>query len=273
MLVSTYRSLLGAASLALLASTADAQTPKPPPSADSLRAITARGIALAENDAAAWHASDAVMALRPAAEEIGGYVALQAPQGWIVAFGRFTAARDTFYVTYEARAVPQRPDSFVATPIRPARPDTGDVARAARALDLARSDAGTPNRPYNFAALRGARGEWLVYAMPAQTRSNVWPLGGDTRYQVSPDGRTVMAKRRLHQSILETVPAKSSTGQAVAGTHTAVLDDIPEDTDVFHVLVRRPHVPEIIVTDAFVYQVDPNGSIRLMGRREALLGR
>jgi hypothetical protein len=35
---------------------------------------------------------------------------------------------------------------------------------------------------------------------------------------------------------------------------------------------RDPRVPEIIVTNAFICQLDPNGSIRLMGRREALLG-
>jgi hypothetical protein len=251
-----------------------AQAAKPFPAADSLKAITERGIALARYDAAAWHASDAVMALRPSVDEVTGYVALPTPDGWLVAFGRFTAARDTFLVAYEARQVPANPDSFVVSVKRPAQAHTGDIARAARAVAVARADFGTANRPYNFAVLPAGAAEWHVYAMPAQQRLDAWPLGGDVRYLVSGDGRSILAKRRLHNQILE-VARRATAGpdKLVAGTHSAVLDDIPEDTDVFHVLVRRPSVPEFIVTDAFLYRVEPTGAIRLLGRRTELLGR
>jgi hypothetical protein len=251
-----------------------AQAAKPFPATDSLKAITERGIALAKYDAAAWRASDAVMALHPSAEEIAGYVALPTSDGWRVAFGRFTATRDTFLVAYEARQVPTNPDSFVVSVMRPVQAHTGDIARAARAIAVARADFGTPNRPYNFAVLPAGAAEWHVYAMPAQTRSDVWPLGGDVRYVVSGDGRSILGKRRLHNQILE-VSRRAAAGadKLVAGTHSAVLDDIPEDTDVFHVLVRRPSVPEFIVTDAFMYRIEPDGAIRLLGRRAEILGR
>lgn len=190
----------------------------------------------------------------------------------MVAFGHLTAARDTFLVAYEARQLPAPQDSFVVHVQHPARADTGNIARATRAIELARADFGAQARPYNFAVLRGTRGQWLVYAMPAQTRSDVWPLGGDVRYLIATDGRTVVTKRRMHQQILEVArPAGGAT--PVAQTHTAVLDDIPEDSDVFHVLVREPRVPELIVTNAFIYRVEPDGTIRLVGRREAILGR
>ena len=54
--------------------------------------------------------------------------------------------------------------------------------------------------------------------------------------------------------------------------HTTVLDDIPEDTDVFHVLARQPAIPEYIVTESFIYKVESNGQIRFGGRRKDVLG-
>jgi len=252
----------------LHASSSLAQTAKPFPTADSLKAITERGIALARYDAAAWRASDALMALHPSADEIGGgYVALPTKDGWIVAFGRFSAARDTFLVAYEGRQVAAHPDSFVVTALRPAHPLVGDVASAARAVAVARAEFGTTSRPYNFAVLPAGRVDWHVYAMPAQTRSDTWPLGGDVRYLVSGDGRSILAKRPMHEEIRE-VSFPATGEHPVTGTHTDVLDDVPEDSDVFHVLVRRPAMPEVIVTGAFLYRVEPNGEISLLGRRE-----
>lgn len=65
------------------------------------------------------------------------------------------------------------------------------------------------------------------------------------------------------------VPAPIPTGIRVASTryHTAVLDDIPEDTDVFHVLTRRPSVPEYVMTDAFLYAISTKCDIRILDRR------
>jgi hypothetical protein len=58
-----------------------------------------------------------------------------------------------------------------------------------------------------------------------------------------------------------------SAGNIEAGTHTAILDNIPEDTDVFHVLTRRPSVPEYVMTDAFLYSISPKGNIRIVSSR------
>src|SRR4051812_17157051 len=83
----------------------------------------------------------------------------------------------------------------------------------------------------------------------------------------------LVAKRQLHNALLEFTARGDSNHTLQAGTHTAILDDIPEDTDVFHVLVRQPRVPDYIVTDAFLYIIDPDGRIRLIGRREDVLGK
>jgi hypothetical protein len=86
------------------------------------------------------------------------------------------------------------------------------------------------------------------------------------------DGRTLVAKRQLHNALLEFSARGDSNHTLQAGTHTAILDDIPEDTDVFHVLVRQSRVPDYIVTGAFLYIIYPDGRIRLVGRREDVLG-
>jgi len=89
----------------------------------------------------------------------------------------------------------------------------------------------------------------------------VYPLGGDTRYVVSADGLKILEKRQMHKSILETGPPPGK--KTVGGFHAHVLSDVPEDTDVFHVLTQDPPLPEFIGTEHFTYQVKTDGSIQL----------
>jgi hypothetical protein len=270
-----------ATAIATSAPGAAAQQPRAaaphPPTADSLRGIEARGRELAEYDSAAWHGTDAVMALRPDRRLANRYIARRtADGGWEVAFGMLTAGRDTFLVRYRAVSAPDAaPHRFRGETLERAEADTGYYARAARAIDLATRDFGTTTRPYNVAVLPTPDGAWWVYPMPAQVQAGVYPLGGDARYTISADGSAIVVKRRLHQAVLEYDGRTGAPpGQTVAaGTHTAVLADVPEDTDVFHVLVRQPKVPEYIATDAFVYRITPDGTITLMGRREDILGK
>lgn len=242
-----------------------------PPTAEDLQSITDRGRRLAQYDRVAWHATDAVLALRPPAGRVTHYIARHVDSAWVVAFGRLTAARDSFLVAYEARLA--RGDSgFRATDLSPARPDTGYFLRAARAIDLARERFGPVERPYNVAPLPDEGGEWWVYVFPASTQHGVWPLGADERFRISADGRDVRDRRRLHKGIIEFRAPPPGAHQLEMFTHTAILDNVPEDTDVFAVLARTPRVPELLVTDAFVYRIEVNGAIVLLGRRTEVLG-
>jgi len=253
-----------------------AQAPAParttrtaPPSADELQAITTRGQILARYDQAGWGATDAVMALHPTEGSITHYIARQLPDGWHVVFGRLTATRDTFLVAYEARLTTG--DSvFHAAALTPPRADTGYYARAARAIDTARAAFGPVQRPYNVAVIPATLDEWWVYMYPASTQQGVWPLGGDERFLVSEDGRQIRARRRMHRTIIEYAP---KPGQHIrAYTHVAVLDDVPEDTDVLAALSRTPRAPEYVVSDDYVYRIDVDGTVKLMGTRRAILG-
>src|ERR1700704_6215452 len=119
--------------------TLPAQSQPAGPTAAQLADITARGRALAAYDSAAWHGTDAVAALKPDTGTIGRYIARPTPAGWVVAFGRLTAARDTFLVAYEAvhAASPGQFKGFIGVVHDKPLVDTDYYVRAARALDTA----------------------------------------------------------------------------------------------------------------------------------------
>jgi hypothetical protein len=53
--------------------------------------------------------------------------------------------------------------------------------------------------------------------------------------------------------------------------HSYILDDASEDTDVFHVLTRKPSVPETVITKPFVVHFDTDRTVRYVGTSKALL--
>ncbi len=113
-----------------------------------------------------------------------------------------------------------------------------------------------------MAVLPAPEQQLFVYVYPAQTQARVYPLGGDARYLVSADGTKILEKRQMHQTIIENPPS-SKGKKLVAGFHTHVLSDAPEDTDVFHVLTQDPQVPEMVASPDFLYQVTADGTIRI----------
>jgi len=247
-----------------------ADTPSPAPSPEELRGISARGRQLAAYDQAAWHGTDAVKALSPNDALVKNYIARPDADGkWSVAFGHRTPADDAFEIDYEATQT-TGPADFVGRALTPPRADTDYFLRAARALDLVRAEFKPPyERPYVIAVLPAAAEGWYVYAYPAVVRLGVWPLGGDTRYTVSADGRSIVATRTLHKTIIEPPPAAG--GKPVMGFHVHVLTDRPEDTDVMNVLQRQPPMTELIATHPWMYEISPSGGVVLLGRTEELL--
>jgi hypothetical protein len=238
-------------------------------SRDSLNGITARGRDIAAYDAAAWHGSDAVVALKPDYAAAPRYLARPRQQDgrWEVVFGRLSATSDSFVIAYRAEQMQAGDTVYAGSRVLPTVVDTGYYVRAARALDLAKRDFGKQSRPYNSVVLPiVGTGEWFVYLVPAPTRTGYWPLGPDVRYQITPDGRSLLAKRRLHNTVLEYGPPKPGVDRPAAGYHSAVLADEPEDTDVFLVLTRRPQVPEYIVSASYYFRIDTDGRITAYDR-------
>jgi hypothetical protein len=252
----------------------DPQERKEPPTKEELAAITVRGRDLAGYDYAAWHGSDAVQAKQQKEGSAVRYIARKIDKKWVVAFGRLDEKGEKFLIAYEATQG-DKPDVFDVKEISPPNEDRWFICSAAKAIDTSLKDFVEhfegEQRPYNVAVLPAEKGQVWVYLVPAPTKPNVWPLGGDVRYLISADGTKIVSKRQLHKSVIEVKPPKDKNNQQVAGMHTHVLDDTPEDTDVFHVLTRKPAVPEMIITKQFVFQVAPDGSVKYVGKSEEVV--
>jgi hypothetical protein len=251
------------AALLLLANAAGQSVARP--TTEELAAITERGRALQEYDQAAWHATDMVQTANPKTIDGQHYLAKKENGRWTVVFGALNSDKSNFLISYQAEQL-AKPSQFSVKKVEPPTEDTGFYLFAARALELALSDFGRVTRPYNSAVLpatntevKDGEGLLYVYLYPASTKAGVFPLGGDVRYLVSADGTKILIKRQLHKTILEIAAAKAK--KMVAGYHTHVLSEQPEDTDVLHVLQQDPPLPELIATPHFIYQVAADGSI------------
>ena len=253
-----------ALAIALFAVPAHSQS-GPRPSDQELAAITQRGTVLAGYDQAAWHAADAVLLAgsHPPAGQAQRYIARQSATGWTVDFGHLNSDATKFLTAYEA-VQSDAPTHFAVGKFDPEREDTGFNLFAARAIDLALKGFHGENVPYNVAVLPGGTRGNLVYLYPAQVKDGVYPYGGDVRYFVSPDGKTIYEKRQMHKSVLESIPAQLPKGSTpAAGYHTHVLTDLPEDTDVFLVLNRQPRVPEYVGAGGHIFKIDIDGTIKV----------
>ncbi len=225
-----------------------------------LSAITERGRVLAAYDQAAWHATDTVQMANPKTAQGQHSLARLVNERWTVVFGYLNPNKTKFLITYEARQG-NKPQSFNVNRDDPPEEDTGFYLFAARALEIALDDFERPSRPYNAAVLPTNDGQLYVYLYPVQLKAGIYPLGGDVRYLFSADGQKILEKRQLHKTILETPPAKSK--KVVFGFHSHVVSDVPEDTDILHVLQQNPPVPEMVATPHFTYEIATDGSIRI----------
>jgi len=212
-------------------------------------------------DTASWHATDAVLALKPAEGAVSRYIAKKTDAGWVVVFGKFNETKDAFLVAYQATQGSD-PLQFTVKTYSPPQMDTGFFYIAAKAIEISLQNTHLEKRPYNTYVLPLDSGQLYVYVLPAQTMADVYPLGGDARYLVSADGSNIIETRQLHRSILEVKHSAPSGSKPAGGYHTHVLTDAPEDTDVFHVLRQKQPLPEAIGTKSGIYMVQTDGTIK-----------
>ncbi len=234
-----------------------------PPSAEELAGITARGKMLAEYDVAAWHATDVIQDLKPQPGSFRYYIARKTDARWEVAFGRLSELHDKFLILYEANQGTQA-EFFTDKKYDPPLENTDFYLSAAKAYETALHDLGAVNRSYNTYAIPSEAGQLYVYLLPAQTTDGIYPLGADVRYTFTPDGNTMLDKHPMHKTVLDfdfrDKPKEDK--KLMAGMHTHVLSNRPEDSDVFFVLSRKPSMPEYIGTlDKKTWVINTDGTI------------
>jgi len=223
--------------------------------------ITARGRMLAEYHSAARNATDALFAAHPEPGNLTIYVAKKTDAGWVVAFGRFNGPHDRFLIAFQATQGVSSEAFKIAQNIPP-QEDAGFFYLAAKAVETCVRDFHVDIHRYNLAVLPAESNQMFVYVYPAQTVKGVFLYGGDVRYLVSPDGSTIVEKRQMHKTILQFKENLGPGKTVVSGVHSHILSDLPEDSDVFYVLVRKPSLPEGIGAGKHVYQVQVDGSIK-----------
>ena len=250
---------------AVPADTAVAPAPTPevnPPPSDSLEAISRRGRALAVRDSVAWLGSDAMTSLSLPADSIRRLIVRSTDHGWEVASGALTDDHSAFLIS--ELAIPGIQEAWASTLYDSPEPDTGYFASAARAIE---ASVGMFVRPapriFVAMAIPDANG-WLVYIYPAPGGNGSWPRGGDMRFRLSEDGRVVTESRRLHESITEYSVRTARPSSALLEREPLVSGDTPEDTDVFHVLQRRPAIAELMSAGKYRYRIDVDGTVRLL---------
>jgi len=242
-----------------------------PATPDQLAAITQRGRNLYAYDQAAWHGTDAARALLGSdSTGLQDYIARKTPTGWEVDFGALDSAGTSFLIRAQAQSTDER--HFTAQAFAPPRSESGFLVTAAHAVATARA-AFVPveGYAYNVAVLPNDDGTLYVYLYPAQAKLNVYPVGGDARYTISADGTQILETHRMHKNILlakTASPIGPNGGRLVANSFKEVLSDVPQDSDVFHVLAREPHLPSIIVAQGQRYFIDVDGAITYKGPAE-----
>jgi len=245
------------------------QTERTQPASEAeLAAISARGRALAEYDTAVWHATKAFMAVTNGQdhERVSLYVARKDGDAWEVAYGKLNSSGDKFLIACLVRQT-GAPHNLRVKRYDPAEEETGFYFFAAKAQVQAGKDFKRENRPYRNAVLPADEGKFYVYVYPAKTDEKVWVLGGDMRYLVSADGATILDRHRMHNSILE---FRASDEIKTTGLfHSAILDEVPEDTDVFLAMTFQPAVTHTVITKHFLYSIFPDGKTVFLMTMEA----
>ena len=51
----------------------------------------------------------------------------------------------------------------------------------------------------------------------------------------------------------------------MAGFNSVVVANVPQDTDVFHVLSRKPAIPEYVLAQGELYKINVDGTIEYQG--------
>jgi hypothetical protein len=219
-----------------------------------------------EYDQAAWHAIDVAFGPNPnPSNDEQLYVALQQNARWAVYFGRLNDAKTAFVPAVVALEGAD-PATYSAGPVTSATAIPPQLSAYAIGIDAARTLFGQVDRPYDASLYPLADGTFFVYLYPTQTKPNIFPIGGDERFHFSADGKTLIERHRMHRSVLD-VPQPTGNGtQVPSDLHTDLFSDVPEDTDVFHVLAQfASPVASYVDARNVVYEINTSGEITCLG--------
>lgn len=257
------------------AASADNQAPAaltPAQGEEALRLAEATGLAMFRHDQAAAVATDVVWGRSEAGsdERLRGWVTEERDGIIVVTFigappGEPTAALYRVEVSVDERVVGDPevlPEPEPLTPFESAAAAARETA-VASGFEPCAERYNTVVLPVGGNPVRG----WVVYLLPATTRSDVVPLGGTYRLELDPEGKTVTGRRAFTKTCIS-LPLGESEGRKVAAlTVSHLLDPIPTEAHVFWSLWSG--VPFFVLTSpgGTVWGIE-DGAIRLLERRK-----
>lgn len=240
-----------------------AALPKIRPAQPMLDQISMRGRDLFEYEKVSIVGTDALLAkIKPPPDKFDYYVAARSSDGWRLYFGKLNTSKSEFAIWYEVNLTGGAPQvSLYDQP----KVDTGGICARARAVAVCLPLSRRTGATMNYAVLPESADKYFVYVYPGTNKPGTYLLGGDVRYLVSGTDGKILVTKQLHRGVTEYPSQDLPKGsEPVSGMHSAIMDDVPEDTDVLHVLLRRPQLPEYVLTEHWLYQVNEDGSIRFV---------
>lgn len=238
------------------------------PDPNELKKITKRGKQLAEYDAVIWQASDSLAKLKPNKDKIKQYVAKKINGQWQVAFGELK--NDSFSIYAQAYQDKKNVDHFEVK-IKDGLDGT-EFLNEARAFETAYQAFIKTNkidRQYNVLMIPAPKDQIYVYLVPAALKKDIYPLGGDSRFLIDTSGKKIIKEIKLHRGILEV----SSKNKKFTRSFS-IIHNMPVDTDVYHVIIRKPRIPHLILAlnKEWVFRISRMGKIKFLGKDRKAFG-
>lgn len=270
--------------VALMQNAAPAAEDAKPPSQEYLDKITERGKQLFIYDEGAARCTDAVMKLKKVVPNLAEnleknyqfYLGKKVGNRIKFAFGKLSQDENKYLTFVEPIFDPVTKNVILRGKADEKLPTSkleidNDYLPMARALKNSIQKLKVGGSNYNYAVLPADNGEHFVYFYPGSSKTGLYLLGADMRFRVSADGKQILETRRMHNSILPYPRPGLPEGEIpVASCHTAIMRDEPEDTDVMHVLMRSPKMPEYVGTKNQMYLISVDGQIETVDKDKIL---
>jgi hypothetical protein len=240
-----------------------------PLSAEHLARIRQRAMYIVDAERASIRATDLLLEMKNR-DESGLEMFLTVPRGdsWYALFGKLDE-QGTFIPAYAFAALRAVPERMARIDVSELPGDFSAPARAVRAATLrARKVHGRPQLNPIFYEQEG---RLTVYVMQGFHEPGLYLLGGDFRFDFSPDGRELQQEVALHRNIIP-VDLRGATAQqsTAAHFHTHVLIPGPVETE-WALLMLYPELRSLYVAtpgSRWMYSLSAEGEVRTIDAQE-----
>jgi hypothetical protein len=246
-----------------------ARSPDAPLSKAALEAVRKRAMYIADAERAAIRATDLLLEMKDRdASKLGSFLTVPRGDSWYGLFGKLDD-QGTFVPAYAFRSPRAVPEKMEPLPLSALAGDFSAEARAvATALKRAHAVHG---RPQLNPVVHAEEGGLSVYVLQGFHERGLYVLGGDFRFDFSPDGRKVLKEVALHKGLISVDRREDSEGQrAVAFVHSHLLFSGPVETE-WALLMLYPELNALYVTDLgsrWMYAMHPDGEVRILDTKE-----